>query len=146
MSDADENWLGHSNPDEHRTVGYRAWNYVGGEWCYPSDWCHACKVAEYGDPWDKIKSLKVAVEKYRAEVNEAREAVRRFDAEARAEATITFLLSDEAKQSAYMERVAVYALAEVEVLRAQVQAVRECTGGFCDVDRETLYDALDGSL
>ena len=68
-----------------------------------------------------------------AEVEAVREKVARFDTEARVKAAFDFLLSDESQQA---EHIAVHALVEVEVLRAQVQRVRD----LCDALRRTHQD------
>lgn len=62
----------------------------------------------------------IEVQQVRAERDEAVDKLRRFDAEARIEAACKVLLSKHIAEQHQMERALVYALAEVEVLRAKV--------------------------
>ena len=71
MNEAQEEtvkWYGHAHPEEHRTVGDRAWCLTCGEWCYQTAFCRCCTAP----PDTQIAALERELVALREERDELR--------------------------------------------------------------------------
>ena len=71
MNEAQEEtvkWYGHAHPEEHRTVGDRAWCLTCQEWCYQTAGCRCCL-----EPTESQKRVAALEDKLRIAVEGLRE-------------------------------------------------------------------------